>query len=348
MIFRLNQNLILVFIFCLGIIQPGVYANPFSQTCAQWTSKGAACLYWYFLSVPALDCLLNTLYRNNGLKYINENASNLQDIAPESYTRIQDILHQEGLPGLEGYSIKKTPEFMDKEGVKEWCHFGNKVILIPANVFIPCDEYNNTQTQPSSNSEKLSDKDKRFVLADCEQAAAILSHEMEHAKRYHAPKRALINAIAPFIIHALGRTLVPSQDASGSIRKSLLRIPYGFGAAWLSMGILGTWYSRRTEREADTILKNSPLLALKFAQYLKQEDSREKNIESSIDATWEKVNNGDSSKVGIVDKIQATYLSKSSYHTLMKSYEGLFQTHPSESERIAYLEAWACQAKKQV
>lgn len=103
------MRFMLSLMLCAGFLQPTLQAVP-SETCAKWVARGATLIYWNFLMGPAFDKALGAMNLRVARSHIDERACDLQDIAPESYAEIQNILRQEGLPGLDGYTIKKAPK----------------------------------------------------------------------------------------------------------------------------------------------------------------------------------------------------------------------------------------------
>ncbi len=334
------MRFMLSLMLCAGFLQPTLQAVP-SETCAKWVARGATLIYWNFLMGPAFDKALGAMNLRVARSHIDERACDLQDIAPESYAEIQNILRQEGLPGLDGYTIKKAPK--NSSGC-EWAYFGGKTIIAPSNAFVPRDEHEESYASSSSAAAVPVDKGKRFKIVDCEEAAAILSHEMEHERRKHIEKRVLISAVVPLIAHTIGKAMASPQVAGAvypSIGRSLLRIPYAL-AIVMPVYWLDLWYSRRTEREADAILQRSPKLAQKFSEFLKKDyASVDGKFEESKSSVWDNVHNGNLTNVGIVDRVLAPNLSKPRYIAAIKDIHGLTQTHPWCSERIAYCEKWA-------
>jgi hypothetical protein len=310
-----------------------MHAGSFHEACTKWTSRGVAFIYWNLLLGPTFDRLAGQLPLAIARYHLNkEETPSLKDAAPESYQHIEGILQQEGLPSLEGYTIKKGYAGL----TKEWANFGNKTILIPHSAFVPV-------VNGTSNS-----KNTLHTIADCETAAAILAHETEHSRKKHVGKRALLTAAAtiPVIMFAqkVGNHCIFNKLPHGSyptIMKSLLRIPLAFGAI-LPVYYLDAWYSRRTEREADAVLKNSPKLALKYSEFIKREQLPiDTKFKDSQNAVWNNVHNGNAHSVSLTNRLLATMLSKDRFVAFKKYNADILNTHPSAEERIAYLEEWA-------
>lgn len=316
----------LALLLCINLFNSPMQAGAFHRTCAKLAYYGSAFMYWNLLAGPALEHLAGQLPLAIVRHHLNdEKTPSLKDAAPESYKRIENILHQEGLPSLDGYTIKKGYDGL----TDEWANFGNKTILIPDSAFVPTG-------------------DKTYSLADCETAAAILAHETEHSRRKHIGKRILLTAAAsvPAIMLAqkIGNQYIFNTLLQGSyptITQSLLRVPLALGCI-LPAYYIDAWYSRRTEREADGVLKNSPKLALKYSEYIKREQlPLDKKFEESQCTIWDNAHNVNTGSVSLTNRLLATMLSKNRFIAFKKYHTNLLNTHPSAQERIAYLEEWA-------
>jgi len=260
-------------VLCIGLLQCPLQATPFAQfreECRKWVSRGAAVGYWWILSATAI-VMCPHIQRHT----IEDGAIDFKKYYPLSYAEIQQILQQEGLPGLDDYTILCVP------GFNNWARVGNKRLIMPL----------------------------QFTY-DCEEAAAILSHEMAHDYKNHREKKALIGAVTPFAIHAIGKGIYnkiiepqPISIASyPTITRSLLRLvraPLVLPATVY----LQAWYSRKCEKQADESVRSSEKLSLVMANTLQNQVKNRELL------SWR-------------------------------------DSHPPISERIAYLKEWAAEAKE--
>ena len=310
------MKIMLSVVFCAGLMQSPLQASPFKDFCRKWVPRAVTVGYWGVLSAPGLYAMHSHINGDQEKIWRDINGSDknnrpffyeLKEYAPEKYAEMNALHREAGLPGLDDCPIKVITEdgsmrlasVSDLAGTfvenyyDQACCMGKNRILIG---------------EPLIN-ETIKIEHKNGVYVETvvikppviESTAAVLAHEKEHSDKNHRNKRVVLISTVPFMLHASfkGIASIISISTSGS----LLRIPQA-GAILYGTVILGRWYSRKCEREADASVKNSPKLALKAAEYFQALEQR---------------------PYGFVECLEAT--------------------HPHPSERAAYLQKWAAEAK---
>jgi hypothetical protein len=316
------------FALCAGLMQPQMQAmGAFKESARKWTARGAALLYWNALATPGYIAFNQW----NGLRKQEESGvlnrlPDLKSYAPIKYAEANKILKAEGHEGLDGHIIKVLA--IEQFGAPSFAL--NKTILFPEKTFFS------------------SPKNAASVMAlsnlDHEEVAAILRHEQEHQFHNHFEKRSLLNAATPFGMHVLAKgiynkmVMKPHSDTPPTIKRSLLRIPRAYAIVGAAVCV-GNWYSRMGEREADASLKDSPKLALKLACWLDRlEPQRREQYEADVREQLQSLNTPSSDAAEITKGIMQNYEH-------INSIQSLFSSHPSDSERSAYLKEWAAEAE---
>jgi hypothetical protein len=124
-----------------------------------------------------------------------------------------------------------------------------------------------------------------------------------------------------------------------------MRIPRAVGIV-VAVGLLDKVYQREHERDADTSMQNSAVLANDMATYLEKTSlDLEKNLEYEHTAIWELVNNSANHDVNPLDTFLAKNMSKEQFVAGAQKIIGCTKAHPWPSERIAYLREWAAEAE---
>ena len=319
---------IITIALCMSMMQPTLQATPFGEFCRKWVSRATNAAYWGILGAPAIGMKFpldkDTKGTDvSGTPYFPE----LKILAPEKYAEINALYEREGLERLDDYSIKVAT----KDGLKRFMaddrigllrkmyllmHVYENGVSIGEKSFAVSEVYVQ-QTKEEQCVNDVCNTTKIREPLSVAGLAALFAHEKKHCDSHHF-ERGLDKKLCPLLFGAIMHGFIEKMgifNGYSAITRSALKIPQFIGILG-GVSLMNAYMSRQNEREADSHVKTSPILARGMIEFLEVAGNRKKEL-------------------GLAQDTSLT--------------TKLFSTHPPDEERIAYLEKWAkeAEAKKQ-